>query len=507
MKILRALLVVVAVACFAVALSYPIRYHLAQKSNDSDMETLSAMRQRARDRQENPNDDAAVPPGGGTAAPTRVRTQGQDGLPGGAEPSGTDADGSKVSVPQGENAVPQEGPSGGSQGEVAVPQGEIAVPQEGPSGGSQGEVAVPQGEIAFPQEGPSGESQGEVSVPQGEIAAPQEGPTGGDQGEVSVPQGPIAFPPEGMTPGKVEILHPHGGDAREPGGATEPPAGPTPEPTPEPTPTPVPGPTPGEIELLDVLYLIERPPLKLAPVKAAIVSTPTPVPTASPVPSPTPDRSIRTDALPYPYKEKVLLDEEKILPELREIYDLNHDLVGWIYIPDTVVDYPVVQTEDSEFYLTHDFYGEENVNGQIILDTRCDPYTPSYNLVISGHHMNNGSMFGGLTQYSSRSYWEKHRFVSFDTLMARKEYVIFAAFYSADYDEDEEGFRYNADIQYRKEAEQWLAEIRENQLYDTEIDADFGDEFITLTTCTRTRRRDGRFVLVCRRIREGETFE
>ena len=237
------------------------------------------------------------------------------------------------------------------------------------------------------------------------------------------------------------------------------------------------------------------------------MSTPTPVPTASPVPSPTPDRSIRTDALPYPYKEKVLLDEEKILPELREIYDLNHDLVGWIYIPDTVVDYPVVQTEDSEFYLTHDFYGEENVNGQIILDTRCDPYTPSYNLVISGHHMNNGSMFGGLTQYSSRSYWEKHRFVSFDTLMARKEYVIFAAFYSADYDEDEEGFRYNADIQYRKEAEQWLAEIRENQLYDTEIDADFGDEFITLTTCTRTRRRDGQFVLVCRRIREGETFE
>ena len=456
MKILRALLVVVAVACFAVALSYPIRYHLAQKSNDSYMETLSAMRQRARDRQENPNDDAAVPPGGGTAAPTRVRTQGQDGLPGGAEPSGTDAD----------------------RGEVSVPQGDIAVPQEGPSGGSQGEVSVPQGEIAAPQEGPSGESQGEVSVP----------------------QGPIAFPPEGMTPGKVEILHPHGG-------ATEPPAGPTPEPTPEPTPTPVPGPTPGEIELLDVLYLIERPPLKLAPVKAAIVSTPTPVPTASPVPSPTPDRSIRTDALPYPYKEKVLLDEEKILPELREIYDLNHDLVGWIYIPDTVVDYPVVQTEDSEFYLTHDFYGEENVNGQIILDTRCDPYTPSYNLVISGHHMNNGSMFGGLTQYSSRSYWEKHRFVSFDTLMARKEYVIFAAFYSADYDEDEEGFRYNADIQYRKEAEQWLAEIRENQLYDTEIDADFGDEFITLTTCTRTRRRDGRFVLVCRRIREGETFE
>lgn len=141
------------------------------------------------------------------------------------------------------------------------------------------------------------------------------------------------------------------------------------------------------------------------------------------------------------------------------------------------------------------------------MDANCDPYTPSYNLVISGHHMKNGSMFGKLPEYRSKNYWEKHKTLEFDTLMTRKQYVIFAAFYSADYDEDEEGFRYNADIQYRREVEHWLDEVRENQLYDTGIDVAFGDEFLSLTTCDRSRHREGRFVVVCRKVREGETFE
>ena len=167
----------------------------------------------------------------------------------------------------------------------------------------------------------------------------------------------------------------------------------------------------------------------------------------------------------------------------------------------------MVQAEDGEYYLTHDFYGEENINGQIILDALCDPYTPSYNLILSGHHMKNGTMFGGLPQYRNQSYWETHKLLEFDTLMERKLYVVFACFYSADYDEDETGFRYNAIIDYKMDADRWLEEIEENQLYDTGIEREFGDEFITLTTCDRARHRNGRFVVVGRKIREGETFE
>lgn len=219
------------------------------------------------------------------------------------------------------------------------------------------------------------------------------------------------------------------------------------------------------------------------------------------------DRFAREDPLPYSMKEKVTLDPDRILPELKAIYEKNKDLVGWLRIPGTVINYPVVQTRNSEYYLDHDFYGKENNNGQIILDTRCDPYTPSYNLVISGHHMRSGDMFGNLPMYADEEYWSEHKFAEFDNLMERKQYVIMAAFYSADYDEHEEGFRYNKDVQYRIDAEQWLEEIRENQIYETGIDAEFGDEFITLTTCERSRRQDGRFVLILRKIREGEKLK
>ena len=219
------------------------------------------------------------------------------------------------------------------------------------------------------------------------------------------------------------------------------------------------------------------------------------------------NRNQREGATPYNLKKKIKLDEKKILPELKAIYEMNNDLIGWLVIEDTQIDYPVVQRQrDNEFYLHHDFFGEDNDNGQIILDSKCDPYTPSYNLVISGHHMRNGSMFGSMDAFKQQSYWETHKLVTFDTLMRRGTYVIFAAFYSADYDEYEEGFRYNADLQYKIDVDMWLDEVYENSIYDTDIEAEFGDEFITLTTCDHTRRDDGRFVLICRRVREGEVF-
>ena len=216
------------------------------------------------------------------------------------------------------------------------------------------------------------------------------------------------------------------------------------------------------------------------------------------------DRAAREKALPYNMKEKIQFDEEKMLPELVPAWKRNKDLIGWLVIEDTVIDYPVVQSNDSEYYLSHDFYGQENVNGQIILDPKCDPYTPSYNLIISGHHMRNGTMFGALQQYASYDYWMTHRNVEFDSLMQRRSYIPFAAFYSADYDEYEEGFRYNRDLVYEIDYDMWIEEIERVKLYDTEIDTRFGDEFITLTTCDRSRRQDGRFVLICRKIREGE---
>ena len=181
-------------------------------------------------------------------------------------------------------------------------------------------------------------------------------------------------------------------------------------------------------------------------------------------------------------------------------------MIGWLEIPGTIIDYPVVRNEDPDYYLERDFYGKTNTNGQLILDEECDAWTPSYNLVISGHNMKSGKMFAQLTNYASEYFWFGHKTFTYDSLLREGEYVVIGAFFSADYDENEEGFRYNADIQYRIDATTWLSEVRENSIYETGIKAEFSDEFLTLTTCLY-HREDGRFVVVARRVREGEVIQ
>ena len=444
MRIVRVLLVIIAVACLAVALSYPIRYRQAQEKNDSDMEALARMRQRVR---QEVLQDGEIPLIAERPVATDAATEtGSDPSESGAE-TGQDRGAETTAA----NMTPDtsSGDAGSQAGQAPASEGSTqtanhpAVSED--SAQSAADSAVPEG---------SGQSAEGLTVPEGGEEHP------------------------GNPPGTEKAVVPG-------------------TPTPVPTPTPEPTLEPNYWDL-----------------SKYYATTPTPSPTprvekAGPTvaPTPTPDRSIRNGPLPYALKEKAVLDKASMLPELKDIYALNDELVGWINIPDTVVDYPVVQAEDGEYYLSHDFYGEENINGQIILDVLCDPYTPSYNLVVSGHHMKNGTMFGSLPEYRNKSYWEKHRFLEFDTLMERKLYVIFACFYSADYDEDETGFRYNAIIDYKIDADRWLAEIEANQLYDTGIEREFGDEFITLTTCDRARHRNGRFVVVGRKIREGETFE
>ena len=478
MKVWRALLIIIAVVCIGVALSYPILHRVEEDSNDSEMETLSSMRMRVL---EDMSSEASGAPSNGDA---------------GDEPSG--------------DAPHQEPPEGGAPDAAAVQDDSRTQAPEG-MGPTDFVTLQPEGEMPRVEDVPAdnaetasaqaGDSWQQVSGGEEQPAAvgtqvPADGASQGVQ------------PADGEVPAQTENNVESGAQpANGAGEAQALPEGAQPTQTAPDAAGEVSGITtattaraPEELDIMDLLLDDAM----FTPTPAPVV---TPTPTPTPEPSPTPDRSIRTDALPYPDKEKVELDESKILPELREIYEINNDLVGWIYIEGTVVDYPVVQCQDSDYYLKHDFNGAENNNGQIILDTKCDPYTPSYNLIISGHHMKSGKMFGSMGDFAKQSYWAKHKIVEFDTLMERKQYVIFAAFYSADYDEDETGFRYNADIQYRKEAEKWLREVRDNQLYDTGVDVDFGDEFITLTTCNRSRHRNGRFVVVCRRIREGEIIE
>lgn len=116
-------------------------------------------------------------------------------------------------------------------------------------------------------------------------------------------------------------------------------------------------------------------------------------------------------------------EDKNFLPDYQELYMQNNDMVGWIKVEDTKINYPVMQSKDNpNFYLRHGFDKGYTVYGCPYVQENCDVDAPSDNLVIYGHHMNDNSMFAGLMKYADKSFWEKHKTIQFDTLTEKGKY-------------------------------------------------------------------------------------
>ena len=128
--------------------------------------------------------------------------------------------------------------------------------------------------------------------------------------------------------------------------------------------------------------------------------------------------------------EPIIYSEDKtILPELTELYRQNNDLVGWICVEDTNINYPVMQTVDNpNYYLKRGFDKEYSSYGCPYVQEDCDVLKPSDNLVIYGHHMNNGSMFADFEKFKDEDFWRGHKTIAFNTLTEKNEYEILAVF-------------------------------------------------------------------------------
>ena len=190
--------------------------------------------------------------------------------------------------------------------------------------------------------------------------------------------------------------------------------------------------------------------------------------------------------------------ELSVLPEYETLYNKNKKLIGWLKIDDTVIDYPVMQTANNEYYLDHNF---NDKNGSLFMDAACDVVHRNTNLIIYGHHMKSGKMFGNLNSYSSQEYCEKHSTIRFDTIYEKGLYQVMYVFRSRIYNEDEVVFKYYQffDAASEKEFQSNMQEMAALSLYDTGVTASFGDELLTLSTCDSSEP-DGRFVVVAKRI-------
>lgn len=197
-------------------------------------------------------------------------------------------------------------------------------------------------------------------------------------------------------------------------------------------------------------------------------------------------------------------DEEielTVLEEYQTLYNKNKKLIGWLKIDDTNIDYPVMQTSNNEYYLDHNYNQEYDKNGSLFLDKDCDIVQRNTNLIIYGHHMKSGKMFGSLNKYSSEEYCKQHSTIQFDTIYEKGTYEVMYVFRSKIYNEDEIVFKYYQffDAASEKEFDSYMQEMAAISLYDTGVTASYGDELLTLSTCDSSEQ-DGRFVVVAKRI-------
>lgn len=173
---------------------------------------------------------------------------------------------------------------------------------------------------------------------------------------------------------------------------------------------------------------------------------------------------------------------------------LNPQTVGWVQIDGTPVQYPVVQTDNNDYYLSHNFSNEQSIEGTVFLDYLC--HTPATrNNILYGHYMVNESMFGSLWGYQEESYFKQHPVIIYDRPNNPGDWEIFSVYVTeADYDYRQPDFNNNAEFL------DYMNRLKARSLYDTGVVLNPDDEVLTLSTCIYTFE-DARLAVHARKIK------
>ena len=224
--------------------------------------------------------------------------------------------------------------------------------------------------------------------------------------------------------------------------------------------------------------------------------TSAPAETSLPTPSPEPTPATRLGITRYPYNP-----EGHVSPRFQKLRRQNEDIVGWLRI-DGALDEAVVQ-RDNVYYLNRNYCGYHNANGAIFLEETCDLSTRPYTLMVYGHNMKSGAMFGGLRNYESLAYYQNNPFITFDTAYEDGRYVIFSVAMISLNPRSRSYIDFSklnsSIISCREEA---VHALRRASLYAVGVDVKPQDQLLLLITCASddTERR----VIAARRLRENE---
>ena len=188
--------------------------------------------------------------------------------------------------------------------------------------------------------------------------------------------------------------------------------------------------------------------------------------------------------------------------QLEELQKENEEIIGWLEIEGTNINYPVLQASDNDYYLTHNYKKEKSSTGSIFLDKDFDLINGSSNYLIYGHRSKSGLMFEDLMKYAKEDFYKEHTKVKFTTNKDDSLYEILSVFYSRVYYKSEKNvFRYYYFVNANNEQEynDFVNNAKKVSLYDTGVTANYGEQLLTLSTCEYSQE-DGRFAIVCKKV-------
>ena len=193
--------------------------------------------------------------------------------------------------------------------------------------------------------------------------------------------------------------------------------------------------------------------------------------------------------------------EDVMKEKLAELKKENKDIIGWLKIADTNINYPVVQTDNNDYYINHNFKKKYNELGSIFLDKDCSIEKPTANFLIYGHRSEGGQMFETLTKYKKESFYKEHKTFEFSTLNEVSTYQIIAVFQSQVYYKNQDVFKYYffKDAKNETEFDNYIKNIKKLSMYKIEDTATYGEQLITLSTCDY-HVDDGRFAVVAKKV-------
>jgi len=203
-------------------------------------------------------------------------------------------------------------------------------------------------------------------------------------------------------------------------------------------------------------------------------------------------------------------NEKGMLTRFEELYKKNDEIVGWLTIDGTKIDYPVYQAEDNDFYIDHDMSKQESRYGAVFADcyAKIGKSGNSKNLVLYGHNMIDGSMFSQLLEYKNLDFYRANPLVSFDTIYNEGAYKVFAVFIINADKKDDDGYVFN----YRKNSfapgtsfKKFIAEVEARSIIKTDVDVKDGDDILTLSTCSY-EFDNARTVVMARKVRDTESL-